>query len=239
MIYIMSDIHGLYSRYTAMLKKIDLQDEDKLYVLGDVIDRGPQSFEILEDIMNRKNTEMFLGNHEHMMLTYLEGSDTESWFCAQNGGKETYQKFMGFSEEKQKAITDYLKYDTTIIRHLNVNGHHYVLSHTSALTDIGDMFTKDYADNLMYVQNIVWNMLYDSVDSIPSKEKSPEEIILISGHIITRRLAESDEVFIRKYPNNYTWMDIDCGCAVGGSFGYLSCVEINDEGVISNIHYVK
>ena len=69
MIYIMSDIHGLYSRYTAMLKKIDLQDEDKLYVLGDVIDRGPQSFEILEDIMNRKNTEMFLGNHEHMMLT--------------------------------------------------------------------------------------------------------------------------------------------------------------------------
>ena len=43
-IYIMSDIHGLYDRYEAMLKKIDLKEDDRLYVLGDVIDRGPDSF---------------------------------------------------------------------------------------------------------------------------------------------------------------------------------------------------
>ena len=71
MIYILSDIHGQYERYKAILEKIDLQDEDALYVLGDVIDRGPASLQILFDIMERPNAHMFLGNHEHMMLTYL------------------------------------------------------------------------------------------------------------------------------------------------------------------------
>ena len=51
MIYIMSDIHGLYDRYKAMLEKINFNDEDKLYILGDVIDRGDKSFDILFDIM--------------------------------------------------------------------------------------------------------------------------------------------------------------------------------------------
>ncbi|MBR5341642.1 MAG: fructose-bisphosphatase class III [Erysipelotrichaceae bacterium] len=239
MIYIISDTHGLYKRYEAMLKKIQLKDEDKLYVLGDVIDRGPQSFEILFDIMNRNNTEMFLGNHEHMMLTYLEGSDKESWFYGVNGGRETYRKFMTFDEAKKDEIVNYLKEKTTIIRNLEFENKRYILSHTSALTDGRDMFTKDYKDTLMYIQDIVWNMSADNIGTIPYKKKPDKETILISGHIVSRRLHDSDDVFIREYENGYTWMDIDCGCAMGYPYGQLSCVAISDEGEIENIYYVS
>ena len=90
----MSDIHGQYQRYMAMLEKIDLQKEDRLFVLGDAIDRGPGSIEILSDIMERDNVELFLGNHEHMMLTFLEGSDRRSWFFGVNGGKVTFERLM-------------------------------------------------------------------------------------------------------------------------------------------------
>lgn len=44
MIYVMSDIHGHEGRFDSILKQIDLQPEDTLYVLGDVIDRN-DSFE--------------------------------------------------------------------------------------------------------------------------------------------------------------------------------------------------
>ena len=37
----MSDIHGEYDKYLAMLEQIDLSEDDTLYVLGDVVDRGP------------------------------------------------------------------------------------------------------------------------------------------------------------------------------------------------------
>ena len=52
MIYVMSDLHGEYEKYKAMLDKIQLRDEDTLFVLGDVIDRGNQGIRILLDMMN-------------------------------------------------------------------------------------------------------------------------------------------------------------------------------------------
>ena len=52
MVYCMSDIHGEYDRYMAMLDLIQFSEQDTLYILGDVIDRKPDGIEILQDIMN-------------------------------------------------------------------------------------------------------------------------------------------------------------------------------------------
>lgn len=64
----MSDIHGEYDRYMAMLDLIQFSEQDTLYILGDVIDRKPGGIEILQDIMRRPNVHMIIGNHEQMML---------------------------------------------------------------------------------------------------------------------------------------------------------------------------
>lgn len=52
--YCLSDIHGEFDRYQAMLEEIHLTDDDTLYVVGDVIDRAPGGVDVLEDIMARK-----------------------------------------------------------------------------------------------------------------------------------------------------------------------------------------
>lgn len=41
MIYVMSDIHGQKRRFDSVMKQINLQPDDTLYILGDVIDRNP------------------------------------------------------------------------------------------------------------------------------------------------------------------------------------------------------
>ena len=221
-----------------MLQKIDLKDDDILYVLGDVIDRGPESFEIVFDIMERENVEMFLGNHEHMMLTYLNGSDLESWFYGVNGGRFTYYRYKQFDDKTKNEILNYLLNKTTVIRNLNIHDHRYILSHTSAVSDGIDRFTRDYSDDLMKVQNLVWNMSADNVESIIYKPKPEAPTTFISGHIISRRLHSSDDIYIEEYENGYKWIDIDCGCAMGEDYGQLSCLAINDEGIISDVYYV-
>ena len=238
MIYIMSDIHGLYDRYLKMLKKIDLRPEDHLYILGDVIDRGDMGIDILIDLMERDNVELFLGNHEHMMLTYLNGMDRISWFYEANGGMVTYKHFMALKEEKRDDILAYL-YDTTIVKHLEINGHHYVLSHTGAPTDGKDLYTRDYMFNLMMVQDMVWNHFPYSIDLLSVKEATKIPQTFISGHIVTRRLQDSDKIFEKDFGNGYTWINIDCGCALGKNFGYLSCLAIDEDGEIKDIYYVK
>ena len=238
MIYIMSDIHGLYDRYLKMLQKIDLQKEDKLYILGDVIDRGDMGIDILIDLMERDNVELFLGNHEHMMLTYLNGMDRISWFYEANGGMVTYKHFMALNEEKREDILAYL-YDTAIVKHLDINSHHYVLSHTGAPEDGKDIYTHDYFYDLMKIQDLVWNHYPYSIDLLNLKEYTGEEKTFISGHIVTRRLHDSDKVYIQDFGNGYTWINIDCGCALGKGYGYLSCLVIDDSGEIRDILYVS
>ena len=69
--YVVADIHGEADRFHAMLEKIRFSDEDTLYIIGDVIDRGPDGIKLLQEIIHTPNMVMLLGNHEYMMLQYL------------------------------------------------------------------------------------------------------------------------------------------------------------------------
>ena len=71
MTYCVSDIHGELDKFTQMLELIRFSDEDHLYVLGDVIDRGPLGVDLLRIIMDASNMTMLLGNHEQMCLSTL------------------------------------------------------------------------------------------------------------------------------------------------------------------------
>ena len=58
--YVMSDIHGNYRAYKAMLEKINFNREDMLYILGDILDRGPNPIRIILDLMERFNVVSYL-----------------------------------------------------------------------------------------------------------------------------------------------------------------------------------
>ncbi|MDQ0300487.1 serine/threonine protein phosphatase 1 [Salibacterium salarium] len=97
-----SDIHGQFEAFTSLLAKLDYQPaEDVLYLLGDYIDRGPQSNEVIEYLLELKETAgsniTFLkGNHEAMMLDAFENEDKSNvglWF--ENGGRETLKSYVG------------------------------------------------------------------------------------------------------------------------------------------------
>ncbi|MBQ3061782.1 MAG: metallophosphoesterase [Lachnospiraceae bacterium] len=62
--YVISDIHGQIDAFMSMLTQIDFTENDEMYILGDVIDRGPKSIECIKWIMARDNILTLLGNHE-------------------------------------------------------------------------------------------------------------------------------------------------------------------------------
>ena len=70
--YIVSDIHGCYAQYLALLEKIHFSDEDELFVLGDVVDRGPEPIKVLQDMMKRPNVIFILGNHDFVMYSLMK-----------------------------------------------------------------------------------------------------------------------------------------------------------------------
>ncbi|MBQ8662705.1 MAG: metallophosphoesterase [Eubacterium sp.] len=73
---------------------IDIKEEDTLYVLGDVIDRGPYGMKILQDMMMRPNVIPILGNHEYMAsisIPWLLNEVTEE--SVENIDEDTLQEF--------------------------------------------------------------------------------------------------------------------------------------------------
>ena len=78
----MSDLHGQFVLLQLMLNKIQFTDEDELYILGDIMDRGPNSIDIYYFVKAMPNVHMIKGNHEIMMrqslATSLKYNDLDS-----------------------------------------------------------------------------------------------------------------------------------------------------------------
>ena len=115
MIYLTSDIHGEYQMFMDLLKLINFSDNDKLYILGDVADRGPEPIKIYQYIMGKPNIFLLRGNHEEMMLDALRLKDNQfvsthlSRLWMNNGGFVTVDQFLNLPIEEQNRIYDFIK----------------------------------------------------------------------------------------------------------------------------------
>lgn len=69
--YIISDIHGCIDEFKEMINLISLKQSDKLYILGDLVDRGPDSIACLRFAKELK-VNVILGNHEQKILKWSE-----------------------------------------------------------------------------------------------------------------------------------------------------------------------
>jgi serine/threonine protein phosphatase 1 len=72
MIYVTSDIHGCYEKYTRLMECLNLKEDDRLYILGDIVDRGGGGIEVIKDVMNRKNVVCLRGNHDYCASIFLK-----------------------------------------------------------------------------------------------------------------------------------------------------------------------
>lgn len=80
MIYAMSDIHGSLEAFEERLKEVDLSGKNRLVLLGDYIDYGTSSAQVLERIYELQKTHgaekviVLKGNHEDMLLQWIDQS---------------------------------------------------------------------------------------------------------------------------------------------------------------------
>jgi serine/threonine protein phosphatase 1 len=89
------DIHGCSAALRALTEAIAPQRDDTLIPLGDCVDRGPDSCGVLEQLLLlRERCRLFplVGNHEEMMLNYLDGRpQPDDWLLV--GGAETLASY--------------------------------------------------------------------------------------------------------------------------------------------------
>ncbi len=219
MIYVISDIHGKYGLYRAMLEKIGLGDDDTLYVMGDVVDRGEAPMDVLLDMMERRNVIPFWGNHEFaelQIMSFLAAhpddyksimSDPRMVANIAIGGKTTFDQFVALSSENREKVLNYIR-SFLYYEEADAGGRSFHLSHTLpnvAGMDIHRVSQRDF----------VWG-------AADYSRQYMEGTFFVTGHLPTEFI---DPQYRGRIWHGNGHIAIDCGAFYTGTLG---CIRLDD-----------
>lgn len=228
--FVISDIHGEYEQLKELLTKMNFGAQDKLYVLGDVVDRGPEPIRALQFLMGLPNCTCLVGNHEFMaymgMKILLKEITEESvrdfaeedqeklkeWMI--NGGIMTIADFTGLSGEERKKVITYLGNLEAYVE-LEVNGQEYLLVHAGLGNFSEEKPMEEYTlDDLIWARTDYGKPYY--------KDK-----IVVTGHTPTQRIPDNPHPGYIYKANNH--IAVDCGaCFKKGRLAGI-CLETGKE----------
>ena len=224
--YVMADLHGEYEKYIKMLETIKLGDEDVLYIIGDVIDRGPEPIKILKDLSMRDNVFPILGNHElvarmvlRKLLVDITEYNAETHIDAEtlgmlmewnaNGGEITLEQFQRLPLEERYDLLDYLD-EFAPYEFVDIGSKTFFLVHSGLGNfEPGKKLSAYTLDDLTFSRPDYGIRYFDD-----------DSIYVVSGHTPTLAITGQPAVYYNG--NNIV---IDCGAAYGGR---LACLRLDD-----------
>ena len=209
-LFAIGDIHGCFNTFRTLLEqKIQIREGDKIILLGDYIDRGTQSREVIDYIIDLKEKGFdivpLLGNHEAMLLdAYKNEEFTSIWI--QNGGSETLKSFDITSlkdiEPKYieffKGLSSYYAFEEYLFVHAGFN----------------DSDSNPFADKY----SMIWVC-----------KQTYENPLLMNKIIIHGHRPIPVEICKEIVHSNNNVINLDTGCVYSNMPGYgtLTAIELN------------
>lgn len=130
-IFAIGDVHGCPDKLRALMDKIPIDYErDTLVFIGDYIDRGPGSFEVVDYLVDLKKHHpdiLFLkGNHEDMLEKYLAGTDRFTYLY--NGGQQTLDNYLNQPNKSERSPipSDHLDFYKSLVLFHQTNDYIFV-----------------------------------------------------------------------------------------------------------------
>lgn len=166
MITVIGDVHGCFF---TLQKLVELTREkypdNKIYCVGDLVDRGNYSYEVLEYI-NSEKIIFTAGNHDYMFYYYFKDPKSpmgRSWF--HNGAEATLRSY----ENRMNKIDEHL--EIIINAPLFVNHEDCFISHAGISSYLKNKLPENILGNLNKVENILKEDLYDIHSILWARDK--------------------------------------------------------------------
>lgn len=220
MTYVTANIHGNYQKFKSILAQIDFREEDVMYILGDTVDFGEESMELINDLSVRLNVYPIAGEHDYLAARMLHGFDkmlksgaapeagyiSEMTAWVKEGGQPTLDGFRSLDEEEREGVLEYLE-EMTLFEEVEVNGKNYLLVHAGIADYDPDTDLEDYQPEDFFAEPL--DASYPLIDGTT----------VIVGHAPTAS---------GKIERGEGSIFLDCGNAEGGKLACL-CLENGKE----------
>lgn len=219
MTYVTTNPHGENTKFQALLREIKFKDSDVLYVLGDCVDFGEGSMDLLTDMSMRANVYPLAGEHDLKALRMLtgfqkmldEGSAPTKAFSdemtawAAEGGMATLSAYRALDEEMREGALDYLA-EFMLCDEVSIGSRTFVLAHAGLGNYSEDKAPEDYTPEEVFGGEL------PPADFFKTRT-------LVLGHTPTEsgKIERRDGV-----------IHLDCGAGRGGKLACL-CLETGEE----------
>ena len=216
--YCISDIHGYYDLFCRLLDEIKFGGGDKLYVLGDIVDKGPDSIRLAKLLFSMPNAYCIAGNHEYDFLKYyramMRQTEDYDWVLEKLHGYFTDGKLLDWETvDKFDLLPFYVETDD------------FIGVHAGAPVKDGKLLPVSQAT----CEQLVYDRRFKEADVLPQGGKC-----VLYGHTPVRYLTGKDEVL--RYPRDgaaqdsmniadYCKIHLDTGVALSGVLG---CFAVNN-----------
>jgi serine/threonine protein phosphatase 1 len=206
-----SDIHGELELFNKLLEKVEYDaSEDQLILLGDYVDRGPDSKGVVDRVMELKKQGAIVlrGNHDEMMISAIDGSDfdRERWY--RNGALPTLQSYDPSINDMDIPDTDLFLEHVDFIKNLDYyyETEDYIFVHAGVQPGVDRKETD--SDKFVWIREEFY-------------EHYNEDKVVIFGHTPTALLQGKGKHEVYFGNNNIIGID---GAATYG--GQLNCLEL-------------
>lgn len=222
MIYAVSNLHGNYAKFKELLKAISFKDTDIMYVLGDIVDYGEESMELVGDLSIRYNVYPIVGEHDYTAVKMLSGFEkmlksgetpdkkfiTKMTEWAADGGQVTLDAFRTLDAEMREGIIDYLS-DMTLYEEVRAGGKDYLLVHAGIAGFKKGVDLESLKPEAFFTE------------ALDLTKKYFDDVTVVVGHNpTTEENGGNGKIF---FGNGS--IAIDCGEARGGTIG---CLRLDD-----------
>ena len=224
-VWVIGDVHGHLEVLNRLLDKLELKSEDKVVFVGDLIDRGPDSAGVVQQVRKDKRMFCVMGNHERMMI------DAISWSCdywSYNGGQETMESFdKAYPNESQMRLKDAANWMKQLPTEIVLDKHRIV----HAGYDPRRPLEGQSENSLLWIRD-VFHLHRGIIDPVRQ---------IVFGHTPTHKILEgiagqektSWETLEDGRPS---WIGIDTGISARpekGVIGALTAYELGSEQIIN------
>lgn len=244
--FIVGDIHARFDLLRGVLDKSGFnEDEDVLYSVGDLCDRGDKPVETLFFLMSLRDFRPVLGNHDAWLEEYLCTGIPDPLWIRRNGGDITYNAVNRLSSKSKEMLQKWLSTfpilridDGIIIVHGGFPSDYtekelIELSSATRPSPLSAIYSPAYREeNLDWMEEMLWDRDY-LFSATPKSRRMPywmpryeippieTERTIFTGHTPTL-LYNGGKPFISKA---YHLVSIDTGA--GSGKGPLTVMDID------------
>lgn len=196
---IIGDVHGCYKTLLALLDKLP---DDEICFVGDLIDRGPSSKQVVDLVIENK-WKCVMGNHEQMMIDYWNAPEdlrylNRIWLS--NGGLQTKRSYTidgVFDMDSFGSHAEWMKQLPIVVERadlVNEAGRHLIVSH-SHISNVWGMQYGDERERQRFVNDALWGR------GVTLTVKRNKDIYNVIGH------TPQPKVRIKSF-----YANVDTGC---------------------------